>query len=72
MNQIPIGARVLIVRPLMDHDGRTGIVIGHGIRDGWPACDVAFDDVADSKPGAATSVMIPERQLKLLNGGEQP
>lgn len=72
MNTIPIGARVYIDRPLMNYDGRTGIVIGHGTRDNWPACNVAFDDVADSQPDAGTSAMIPERQLKVLNEGGQP
>lgn len=72
MNQIPIGAHVYVDRPLMAYDGRTGHVIGHGTRDGWPACNVAFDDIPDSNPGAADSALIPERHLKVMDGGDQP
>jgi hypothetical protein len=70
VNTIPIGTRVRIDQPLQILDGRTGIVIGHDTRGGWPACDIALDDVPDSDPGAATSVLIPERHLTVLDGDE--
>lgn len=63
-HDIPAGTPVVIDRPLMPYDRRTGTVTAHVWRENQPAYEIALDVPA----GAVGSVVIHARHLKVLPG----
>lgn len=67
-NPLPVRTRIEVVNHA-DHNGRTGIIIGHSIRDNRGAYDVTFDDRPDTA-GAARTFQLFHHQAEAIGGSD--